>query len=97
MESPEVVLALSMVKEAGFDPITAYRIIECESGGNTEAHNWADPHGGSHGIWQINSAHNLSMEEMVNVNVSTKFAIELMKSKRGYNHWSCYAKLYGQK
>jgi len=90
MESPQVMLALSMVKEAGFDPLIAYKIIECESGGNVEAHNWNDPYGGSHGIWQLNGAHKIPMEEMLDPVISTKHAINLMRSSRSYGHWSCF-------
>lgn len=79
-----------MVKEAGFDSLIAYQIILCESGGNSQAHNWNDPNGGSHGLWQLNGAHKLSMEEMLDVRLSTEYAIKLMMSSRSLSHWSCY-------
>lgn len=81
---------LNRVEEAGFSPKTANRVINCESGWKTDSHNWNDPFGGSHGIWQLNGVHGLSMEDMLDPYKSTEKAIELLKSTRSWNHWSCY-------
>lgn len=81
---------LRMVEEAGFNREVAKDIIQCESGWNPQAKNLNDPNGGSFGIWQINGIHGLTIEQMTDPIESTKFAIELMKSKRSYRHWSCY-------
>lgn len=82
-------LVLSMVEEAGFDFTRISRIVECESGWKTDVHNWNDPNGGSHGLWQLNGVHNIPLEEMINPYLSTLHAIELLKSPRSYKHWAC--------
>lgn len=46
------------VPGTGLDEVTLFTAVAlAESGGNTEAHNRSDPHGGSWGLWQINGAH----------------------------------------
>jgi hypothetical protein len=50
----------ALARTVGLDPAAAEvaaAVALAESGGNPEAVNAADPHGGSHGLWQINGAH----------------------------------------
>ncbi len=90
---------LQMVAEAGFDPQVAIKIITCESGWNPTNEHWNPPTAtrpGSwdRGLWQINmTAHPEVTLACANDPIcSTKFAIVLMQSKRGLNHWTCYSK-----
>lgn len=85
-------LVLGMVRDAGFDPKIAEVVIECESGFDPERHNWNDPNGGSHGLWQLNGIHDVPMIEMLNPIKATEHAINLLNSERSWRHWSCYTK-----
>ena len=84
-------MVLRMVEEAGFDPVIANKVIDCESGWNPDARGDS---GNSWGLWQIHQpAHNLGSASF-DPYLSTVYAIKLMQSERGLNHWSCYQKLF---
>ncbi len=84
---------LAMVAEAGFDVVIADRIIRCESNYNPSARNTKNANGSNDvGLWQLNSIHGLPDEVRLDPVRSTEFALSLMRSKRGYNHWVCYSK-----
>jgi soluble lytic murein transglycosylase-like protein len=83
-------LVLHMVKEAGFNPHIADKVIQCESGWNTKA---VGDRGQSWGLWQIHQpAHNtgdLAFDPIL----STEYAIKLL-NKHGWKPWTCYGILF---
>jgi len=80
-------LLLGMIEEAGFDPKTAYRVVQCESGWNPNA---IGDSGKSWGLWQIHQpSHNLGPASFDPI-LSTEYAIKLLRSSRSWEHWSCY-------
>ena len=91
-------MVLSMVRDAGFSVLVADRVIMAESGWNP---NSIGDHGRSFGLWQINLynpsgnvVHGISEECATDAFCSTKFAIELLKSARSWNHWTTYRNIY---
>lgn len=66
----------------------AAAIAMAESGGNPDAINYSDPHGGSFGLWQINAVHGSLATTDPNANAAAAVAI----SNNGLNWypWSTY-------
>lgn len=88
-------IVLGMIIDAGFDPIVADKVINCESGYNKDA---IGDHGRSYGLWQINlmnpegkTVHGIGIECATDIVCSTEYAIKLLKSERSWNHWTCYS------
>lgn len=85
---------LNKVSEAGFDTVLADKIVNCESGWNVGARHWNPPTPTRPGSWdiglfQINDVHGMSIEDRLDPYKNTEMAIELLKSKRSWNHWVC--------
>lgn len=83
-------MVLDMVKDAGFDPEVAERVIMCESGWKTTASHHNLNGTWDIGLWQINDIHGLPLETRQDPVKSTQFAIKLLNSNRSWNHWVCY-------
>jgi len=80
-------MVLGMIKDAGFDPVIADRVVNCESGWNPDA---KGDGGKSWGLWQIHQpAHNLGSASF-DPYLSTVYAIKLLESSRSWSHWTCY-------
>lgn len=81
---------LCRIQEEGFSPVTANKVIQCESGWNNQATHTNTNGSTDSGLWQINSIHtSLSEAEKKDIYKSTEFAIVLLKSNRSWNHWVC--------
>jgi hypothetical protein len=90
----DIAWVLDRIKDAGFSPKVAYDIMQCESGFNKDA---VGDGGRSYGLWQINlenpqgkTVHDIGIACATNIECSTEYAIKLMRSTRGLNHWTCY-------
>lgn len=79
---------LAMLSDEGISSITADRIITCESTWNPRAYNVNKNGSNDAGLWQINSVHGLSVEDRMDVEKSTRFAIKLIKTQ-GFKPWVC--------
>lgn len=79
---------LAMLSEEGIDTAKAERIIHCESSWRPTATNYNRDGSNDAGLWQINSVHGLSVEDRMDVEKSTRFAIKLIKTQ-GFNPWVC--------
>lgn len=79
---------LAMLAEEGIDTIKAERIIQCESSWRPTATHYNKDGSNDAGLWQINSVHGLSVEDRMDVEKSTKFAIKLIK-RNGWRDWVC--------
>lgn len=69
------------------------RIVGCESGFNTDAHNDKNKDGSTDGgLWQINSAHDSRLNELgldkYNPVDATKYA-RMLYDKSGWKPWVC--------
>ena len=78
------------VKEAGFDPYIAKRVIQCESSWKIDVVHINLNGTKDVGLWQINDIHGLSIEERQDPYRATLYAIKLLKSSRSWGHWVCY-------
>ena len=79
--------------KAGFAPDKASimaAITMPESGGNPNAYNPKDPHGGSFGVAQINGVHPGARDTMGNVPLSMQKAYEISKGGADFSPWSAY-------
>jgi len=84
---------LNRIEEEGFDRERMNRIIMCESGWKPTAKHLNDNGTWDYGLFQINDVHGLSVEDRMDIYKSTEFAIKLLNSKRGFNHWVCFRQL----
>lgn len=81
-------MVLAMLAEEGIDTAKADRIIYCESTWKPTATNYNRDGSNDAGLWQINSIHGLSVEERMDIEKSTQFAIKLIKAQ-GWTPWVC--------
>ena len=84
---------LRRVEKVGFNADVIDDIITCESGWRHEATHLNKNGTKDIGLWQINDIHGLSVEDRMDIYKSTEFAIKLLNSKRGFNHWVCFRQL----
>ena len=79
------------------DPHTAVAIARCESGLKANAYNPENNNGSTDGgLWQINSVHNGTLENMGltkwDPEDATEFARHLYDQRGGWEDWVCYTK-----
>ncbi len=88
--SPETIFA--QLLNAGFSPQAAQTgtaVALGESGGNAQAFNPNDPHGGSHGVMQINGAHGYARSFLTRPENNFSVAYDLF-SRQGWRPWGAY-------
>lgn len=79
---------LAMLADEEIDTVKADRIIHCESSWRPTAYNENRNGSNDAGLFQINSIHGLSVEDRMDVEKSTQFAIKLIKAQ-GWIPWVC--------
>lgn len=91
---------LSMVEQAGIDPRIADEVVMAESSWNNMA---IGDNGTSFGLWQINlyspmgkAVHGITRECAFDPTCSTDYARKLIESKRSWNHWTTYKRIFGR-
>lgn len=60
-----------------------------ESGGRPDASNLSDPHGGSHGLWQINGVHTKDFATLKDPVKNAQWAVRLLR-RDGVSIWGAY-------
>lgn len=87
---------MAEVKEAGLNDREAWAIIQCESKWKEKAFGINNNKTGDFGLWQINQIHfnkDFTIQDALNYQTATEWAIDKRLHDGNYSAWTCSKKL----